>query len=87
MSRKTIEVDLLKSEINYFLKTDTTSKEARRAMMLMLERFLYNTKNYHGFVYLGEKDVPTGQLPGIAGNDGDTDRFAEGKTDNTRVSY
>jgi hypothetical protein len=87
MGRKTIEVDYLINEINEFLATDTSSREARKSMLHLLERVLHNTKNYRGFTYLGENDVPAGQLPGISGKFGDRFRFPEGKTDNTRVRY
>lgn len=90
--RKTIEVSALKDQINFMLANSRCSVEGRKSMMVILENVLMDTKNYNGFRYLGEKEVPAGEFPGIFDSqyakkiNPTTDDLFYG-TDNTRICY
>ena len=90
--RKTIEVSDLKTQINFMLANSRCSVDGRRSMMVIIETVLMDTKNYKGFVFLGEKEVPDGEFPGIfdsqyakKANPTHDDLFYS--TDTTRVRY
>jgi len=91
-SRKTIDVQEIKALVNEFLKTSTCSKDRRQGQMDVLQDILHSTGNYHGFQYLYQDSVPSGELPGII-VDGTVEntpyeqRFPVGKVDATRVYY
>ena len=90
--RKTIEVSALKDQINFMLANSRCSVEGRKSMMVILENVLMDTKNYNGFRYLGEKEIPAGEFPGIFDSQYEkkrnptTDDLFYG-TDNTRICY
>lgn len=90
--RKTIEVSALKDQINFMLANSRCSVEGRKSMMVILENVLMDTKNYNGFRYLGEKEIPAGEFPGIYDSQYEkkrnptTDDLFYG-TDNTRICY
>lgn len=90
--RKTIEVSALKDQINFMLANSRCSVDGRKSMMVILENVLMDTKNYNGFRYLGEKEIPAGEFPGIYDSQYEkkrnptTDDLFYG-TDNTRICY
>lgn len=90
--RKTIEVSALKDQINFMLANSRCSVDGRKSMMVILENVLMDTKNYNGFRYLGEKEIPAGEFPGIFDSQYEkkrnptTDDLFYG-TDNTRICY
>ena len=90
--RKTVEVSSIKDQINFMLANSRCPVEGRKSMMVILENVLMDTKNYNGFRYLGEKEVPAGEMPGIfdsqyekKSNPTQDDLFY--RTDSTRVCY
>ena len=89
-TRKTISVSSLKQKVNKMLALSTGRHSERFGMIQVLESILHETGNYRGFRYLTEREVPTGELPGINVDDkGPLDdilaRFQD--TDCTRVEY
>jgi len=91
-ARKTINVGELKVLVNEFLKTSTCSQDRRQGYIDVLQHMLHSTKNYHGFQYLYQDNVPLGQLPGIivhgtVENTPHEERFPYGKVDPTRVYF
>ena len=88
-TRKTISVSSLKQKVNEML-AQSICRHERFGMIRVLEFTLHETGNYRGFRYLTEREVPTGELPGINVDDkGPLDdilaRFQD--TDCTRVEY
>ena len=88
-TRKTISVSSLKQKVNEML-AQSICRQERFGMIRVLEFTLHETGNYRGFRYLTEREVPTGELPGINVDDkGPLDdilaRFQD--TDCTRVEY
>jgi hypothetical protein len=91
-SRKTIEVERVKKQVNsMLLHTPDEMKAERRGMAMVLEHILHESENYRGFAYLGEHDMKQsldgksiGILPYVEGGN-PSDRFIG--TDSTRVHY
>ena len=65
MTRKTINVDVLKDEVNLMLATSNGSKAEREGMIAVIENVLLRTGNYRGFCFLTESEVPVFEKPGI----------------------
>lgn len=89
MSRKSVNVEVVKTKINQVLALSECSSDMRQGMMNVLEDILHTSGNYHGFRYLGNLEVPRGQYPGIHMELIDS-RDHEAKffgTDRTRVQY
>lgn len=56
MSRKTIEIETLRKNANTFLADSADEMVGeRRGIALLLERALFETMNYKGFVYLSSE--------------------------------
>ena len=95
MSRKTINVEELKNQINEQLRTSTKDPSYRLGLISILESVLHTTRNYKGFGYLLEEHVPKGELPGInyevttSGMFQPCENYEERffNTDSTRVHY
>ena len=96
MPRKTINVELMRTEVNTMLKDSTCGPEERQGMIGVLETLLHKSGNYHGFQYLAPEHVPKDHKPGMNRVDysiestGTSDeiyklRFKD--TDKTRVRY
>jgi hypothetical protein len=93
MSRKTFNVEQFKNQVNDMLAQSTSEPEVRQGMIVVLERMLHDTGNYHGFRYLEISQVPEGFKPGINLDPNETGmphtdynlRFKD--TDSSRVSY
>ena len=91
MSRKTINVEALKIEVNQMLAASTCDKAEREGMISVIEKVLMSTGNYRGYRYLSENEVPAFANPGIRLSDevfvlpDATARFKD--TDHTRVQY
>ena len=94
--RKTMNVEDIKnyannqlgSSIRYRRQVDSfegIDAEFRKGVMAMIEAVLFETKNYKGFRYLAQDEVPTGCMPGIRRERGVDNQFDD--TDNTRVRY
>ena len=64
-SRKTIEVEKIKEQLNKFLANGTLSPDFRQGVIFSLEEILWQTGNYKGFRYLEKHEVPEGQDAGI----------------------
>ena len=95
-SRKTINVEDLRNYANNQLSCsiryerqkesfEGIDAEFRKGVMAMIEAVLFETKNYKGFRYLAQDEVPAGCTPGIRRERGVDNQFDE--TDNTRVRY
>jgi hypothetical protein len=67
-SKKTVNVESLRIEINRRLANSTCERECRLGMIAILENVLMDSENYKGFRYLEYSEVPEGHLAGI--NDG-----------------
>ena len=65
MSRKTIDVEQLKLEVNRRNKHSTCDEDVRRGWNSLLELVLHATGNYRGFNMYTHSDVPAGKLAGI----------------------
>lgn len=63
--RKTVEVDPILESVNIFLKESVDDASRRQGNIDVLNQVLFRSSNYAGFRYLGEAEVPEGQLPGI----------------------
>lgn len=94
MGRKTFNVTDFQDYVNGVLANSTTSPDGRQGLMNALEHVLFASGNYKGFKYLWQRDVPSGELPGIHINETGTvegtpteERFDPAKTDRTRVCY
>ena len=91
MSKKTIQVEVLRNRINNTMKTDIGPHEGRQSLLCLLEDILHETGNYRGYRYLTEKEVLLNARPGIrttnlSGNELEySDKFY--CTDSTRVEY
>jgi len=96
MSRKTINVELMRNEVNTMLAESTCGPAEREGMIQVLSSILHKSGNYNGFHYLTQEHVPANQKPGMnhvqyakeATADQDTLyklRFKD--TDRTRVRY
>jgi hypothetical protein len=90
--RNTVKICDLKKHANDMLRnSDDSKKEGRIAIALLLEKILMDAGAYHGFGYLGEKEVPKGHTYGINhDNEGNVvddykERFLN--TDDTRRCY
>jgi len=82
---KTFKVEELKNIVNDLLKAET-SPEERFGAITVLQSVLFSTKNYNGFRYLEQKEVPQGHNPGIWCFDGTMDeKFKD--TDESRRHY
>jgi hypothetical protein len=83
-TRKTVEVEMLKTYVNERLKlTEAGEKETRIALYLLLEETLHVTGNYRGFRWLEWDEIASGQA-GIYYTDNGVS-FAD--TDSTRRCY
>ena len=82
--RKTIEISLIKDDVNNFLFNSVDSDQAsRETMMVFLEHWLMEVGAYKGFAYLTKehmKDSNSGTTFGI-------DNGSFDNTDYTRVYY
>ena len=84
--RKTFEVADIRKVANDVLRTSSNgSKDYRYGVLAMIERILMDSGNYHGFMYLSEKDLPEGALPGIRSDVPNIEQFDF--TDETRRKY
>ncbi len=54
--KKTINVEWLKNYINEKLKMDVFSDAEKQGLCLILERVLFDTKNYQGFRWNNENE-------------------------------
>lgn len=85
MSRKTFEVESLKSMVNEMIARSHDdcggSVEYRESAASILSSVLMQTGNYKGFRYLTEKEVPSGQKFGI------NDDLSFGGCDKSRVCF
>lgn len=81
---KTIAVRPLIDHLNEVLAKDTHSVQFRQGVMVVMEDILHKSKNYSGFRYLEEPEVPKGELPGIR-RENPENVFLN--TDNTRIFY
>jgi len=93
MSRKTIDVEVLKDTINLTLLNSADDyQDGREALINMIERVLMSTSNYGGYGYLDVADMESsdqGTTVGINELRGESlpmDKRFEG-TDHTRVKY
>ena len=50
--KKTIEVSVIKEEINRLLALETIPEETKKTLCTFIERVLMDTKNYKGFNYV-----------------------------------
>lgn len=67
MSRKTIEVEQLKNEVNQILANYTEGgchQEYLNGIRSLLEFALHKSGNYRGYQYLDRNEVPFDQRPG-----------------------
>lgn len=89
ISKKSINVELVRTSVNEVLALSVCSPDTRQGMMNVLEKVLHASGNYKGFRYLAASDVPAGQSPGINMelilSDDYVAKFAN--TDKTRVQY
>jgi len=90
MSRKTVSVEWLKTQVNASLRAKHTTVEERQGMISLMDRVLHETGNWRGFRHLRLKEVPEDAKPGIwCYVDGEPlpfpDRFID--TDETRREY
>ena len=87
--RKTIKVEELVDFCNMLLAKSTAPSVYRNGVMVVVEHFLHETKNYTGFRYLLEVEVPADHIPGIRYQNSQglpyRERFEN--TDSTRVQY
>ena len=67
---KTFSVDVLKKMVNNSNRTGTQSALERQGHNSLLESILHQTGNYRGFGYLHVEDVPAGEKPGVAFDNG-----------------
>ena len=68
MGTKTVNVEMMKNEVNEMLASSDCSKEQRIGMCCVLETLLHKTNNYCGFQYLYDRDLKecaVGSRPGI----------------------
>lgn len=95
MSRKTINVETIKSMVNeVLLNSEDSYKDGRESLTFLLEKIFVETGNYRGFRYLSENDMvnSTGGVS-VGINLTETKRFEENptkrfeNTDPTRVHY
>jgi hypothetical protein len=63
--RRTLDVAELVSEVNRRNRESTCSPEARAGWNALLEEILWATRQYAGYVYLQQPEVPPGEKPGV----------------------
>jgi hypothetical protein len=76
--------------INWLLANSSGDPAYREGMIEIGQTILHNTNNYMGFRYLGIKEVPEGQKPGIRhAPNGDMLPYEERfqNTDQTRICF
>lgn len=62
---KTFSVQAFKEYVNDALSSDSLEPKERQVLMTTLEHVLFSSRNYKGFGYLTDEQVPRGQLPGV----------------------
>lgn len=67
--RKTIEVKKILEMVNHRNRHSTCSPEIREGWNSLMEEILQANGVYSGFGYLGQEQVPSGQLPGMVKED------------------
>lgn len=90
MARKTADLKALVETANGILAYPGMTPEFRSGVCLVLEHALMDSKNYGGFSYLNQNDLPAGTLPGIrVGANGEALEFLEAfeNVDDTRRNY
>lgn len=90
MARKTVDLQALVNTANGILAYPQMNPEFRSGVCLLLEHALMDSKNYGGFSYLNQNDLPQGDLPGIrVGPNGEALEFLEAfdNVDDTRRHY
>lgn len=92
--RKTVRIEELVKFVNQELAHPGSTKQGRYALICMLERFLFETKQWRGYRYLTDKEVHPEEKPGIRTvvNTDDMDMETKYKTefedtDSTRRRY
>lgn len=70
MRHNTVRISDLVNDVNERNSKSTCTPEMRRGWNLLLEGILHNADNYHGYRFLSQREVPEGELPGIAGTEG-----------------
>jgi hypothetical protein len=63
--RKTVEVAYLLALVNWMNRTGRQMREIRIGSNSLLESALHASGLYNGFTYLYQRDVPSGEQPGI----------------------
>jgi len=90
MSRKTIDIEFLKTFVNSTLQfSPDGNTDYRQGLIDVLEQALHKTKNYAGFVYLDEKEmeITDNAIPGIRRIPGSPSECSWENTDRTRIRY
>lgn len=64
MAKKTFNIREFTEEVNRMLAESTCTADQRMGMILLLERTLMDSGNYHGYAYLSTDDVPSGHKGG-----------------------
>ena len=76
--RKTVTIEFIKDLVNRRNRQSTCTEEVRDGWNSVLSEILMAANVYNGFRYLGAKEVPPGQEPGMVPHEDGTKTFPDG---------